>query len=148
MASLFYVLFIYLFSFDLVVTENCPLITESELNTDIIAVRFTGEGDPPPIVLMDWTVNCQVVGTVKGTMKFLSITAKYDIPSLNLVETSRITLDCDTFGEQFDWDPINGINVLPSNNQVQIDALLNGETLSNCSSCKGSGANGNHECVG
>ena len=127
-----------------VLSQNCPLITNDELQTDISTVRFSGDGSQQTVLLSDFTINCQVVGTVKDTYSTLSITVFYRNPATNMDEIARITLDCLTDGVDFDWQP-DILSVLDSNN---VDPqLIIGDTM-NCFGCKGLGNNGNFECEG
>ena len=145
MATILYILLIAIgLQAKSAVTLNCPLITDEELQEDVSIARYSGDGTPPTVTLISSTINCQVVGTVKDTYSELSITVSYFNPE---PEIGRITFDCESFGELYDWIPTNaGITVLGDSDQI--DALLNGDTLMNCFSCKGSGVNGNYECEG
>ena len=142
MTSLFNVLLVYLFSIELALTENCQEIIDSEVKSGIESERSSGDGVPLTVTLYKWNINCQTVGTVKGTFGSLSISAFYLNNGNSMNETGRIAFDCIQESDVvFEW---RADTLLFLGNTEDV-GLLTGDTLTNCSSCRGVN---NYECIG
>ena len=145
MGRIYFLFVCSLLSASLSDAENCPTIDATELEIDIANARNTGEGSPNPVIVTDFTVNCRVPGTVRDTYSSISVTASYSIPDESATEAARISLDCQVFQSATDWDS-TGFRIITGSGKIA--GLLNEETLTNCSSCKGTGGDGDFECVG
>ena len=128
----------------LVFSDDCAMISVTELEGDIASKRAEGEGVTPVITLSSQTVNCQVVGTVRGTYSVLSITASFSSPQFNS-EVARIKLTCVVLDGDSDWQP-NDLDVITNSDRRQ--ELLNSSTLSNCYGCSADETEGDYGCQG